>query len=583
VTHRSRTVASGLLALAAACAVVAPRASSAADQAATPDKPGATATAVDDASVRAYLGAWRDAWQRQDVAPYLAFYATDATVDGRARDAFDAHKRAVFAHGGTVTVHLGDLEVAEVQQGGETLVRASFDQEYSSSTLSDFGRKVMLLRRKGGATARDAFVIVREDWTAGAGRIEHPLDGDVASSVPSVTTPIPKAPPLGTLPKSTPTAGTEPSAAVPVAGEDHPLLGGEYVPPSGEAAAPSGEPARPTDLLAPEPLLGQPFKAPTHDYGLPKDEGDRRVVEEVVARINGQILTRTMLLQRIAWYENTLVEQAPPDLEQRLAHLAADTLDATIDRWVLLQEARSSGADVEGFWRQWIAQFRKQVDATDMDDLEKILTEQGTSLTELKAQVTETEVPNVYLQQQVGAQITFTEDELKKHFAENLSVYEKPRSVTLRQILIPLDAGASPTRPLGIANAALAALREGKDWCDVHEIYSAPGPRCGDLGTMGISDLLPELREAAAGLPVGAVSQPVVSTQGVHILQVTERSAADEVKFEDARERVLADMRESEYQKRTKQFVADLRARAEIAIADRYAKLDKSSSGGVSQ
>ena len=537
-------------------------------------------------AVTAFLRAWLRDWIAQDAAAYFAHYAADAVVDDRARADFEAHKRGLFARGGTIDVKVGDLRVETDATTGEPLIRARFDQEYSSSRLTDFGRKELVVRREG-----DRLLIVRESWTPVVGHIERPL-GEPAEAAPAavsppapadVVAPAPSTPPSAAAgPAPSATTAHAPSAAPPPGDADAPLLGEGYVPPASSAAPASGEPQ---DVLDMSPLLGPAPPTSGRDYGLPADSGDRRVVEEIVATVNGQILTRTMLQRRIAWYESSLVERDPADLEEQLAHLGQSALDATIDRWVILQEARQHSADVEGFWREWLAQFRRQVQADNLEDLEKLLKEQGSSLEELKEQVSETEVPNVFLQQQVGSTLTFTEEELRSWFDSHHAEFQDAQEVTLRQILIPVPAGASPARAISVADAAIASLRDGKDWCQVHDVYGGGEPGCGEVGTLRVSDMAPELREAAVGLPVGAVSRPVVSTQGVHVLQVTERRGLDPVTFEQARETVLSSMREEVYQQKTREYVDDLRRRAVIEINPKYQSGAEAAapSGGVSQ
>lgn len=497
-------------------------------------------------AVAAFLMSWQRAWERQQPDEYFDHYASDCIVDGRDRAAFEAHKRRLFALAGDLAVQLGDLRVEAIDVSGEALVRATLDQDYSSSRLSDFGRKELILRADPAG-----FVIVRESWTMGMGRIERPLADDAVTPAP------PGDAPPGDAAQATPPG-------------DAPLLGEGYAPPVEIAAGPrDGEdPLRMDPLLGPSPIL------PQFDYGLPTDSGDRRVVEEIVATINGEILTRTQLVQRIGWYEATLVEQDPPDLEEQIRHLAESALDATITRWLILQEARARSADVEGFWRQWLSETRRQVGAENLEDFSRLLEEQGTSLAELKEQVVETEVPSVFLQQQIAEAITFTEAELEAWFDAHRGDYQRSQEVTLRQILIPVTAGESASRARAAADAAIASLREGSEWCDVHDIYGSAGAHCGEIGTLMVADLLPELRETAAGLPVGAVSRPVLSTQGVHVLQVTARAGFDPVAFADVRERVLRDARAEAYEKRSAEYVADLRARSQIDINPRYPHAD---------
>src|SRR6185369_11613685 len=106
-----------------------------------------------DAATRArvvlFLLSWQKAWESQQGPPYLANYASDCVVGGRDRAAFEDHELHLFSLGSTLELHLGDLRVEEASLRGESLVRATFDQEYSSARLTDFGRKELLLRPTG--------------------------------------------------------------------------------------------------------------------------------------------------------------------------------------------------------------------------------------------------------------------------------------------------------------------------------------------------------------------------------------------------------------------------------------------------
>lgn len=484
----------------------------------------ADASPVEAAEVRAFLGQWIAAWRAQDIEAYLALYAADARIDSRDRAQFEQHKRGVFARGERPRIDIGDIVIERDDSTGVRMLRARFDQSYASPTLTDFGEKELLLRPVG-----DGILIAVETWKPSSGRIDVPL-------------------------------GQEPLVVPAPPGEPVPSETGE-------------SPLLPDDeTLAPQPLLPPPPAALMGVPGIPPEllENGRRVIEEIVARINGRVLTRSMFLDRVAWYQETLLAEDPPDLEERLKTLAAETLDATIDRWVLLQEAEQHGADIESVWRDWVAAFRRQVGAKDMAELDALLAEQGTTVEKLREQVTETEIPNLYLQQEISGRLTFSESELKEHFEKNRERYQPPAKVTFRQILVPVGEGADPARAESVAKHVIEELAAGRDWCDVNAVYGQQGTGCGELEDIAVTDLLPELREALGGLPLGAVSKPIRSPQGFHVIRVTNRVGAEPVTFEQAREAVLRDLRSGVFDAELQRLVADLRGSAEIEINPRY-------------
>lgn len=97
-------------------------------------------------------------------------------------------------------------------------------------------------------------------------------------------------------------------------------------------------------------------------------------------------------------------------------------------------------------------------------------------------------------------------------------------SVTVANILIRVQPTAEARREVQRkVTAAQAALQAGEPFADVARRFdeSPNAPRGGELGVVRPGDLFDRTLEAAVfGLAAGAVSQPVVSSRGVHIVKV---------------------------------------------------------------
>jgi peptidyl-prolyl cis-trans isomerase SurA len=100
---------------------------------------------------------------------------------------------------------------------------------------------------------------------------------------------------------------------------------------------------------------------------------------------------------------------------------------------------------------------------------------------------------------------------------------------------------------------------------EVSEDGSAP--QGGDLGWFGPGMMVPEFEEPASRLPLGAISEPVLSRFGVHLIQVLERRP---LVLTDAqrREQVRNILRERKFQQAYEDWVAELRARAYIEVRE---------------
>jgi peptidyl-prolyl cis-trans isomerase SurA len=89
----------------------------------------------------------------------------------------------------------------------------------------------------------------------------------------------------------------------------------------------------------------------------------------------------------------------------------------------------------------------------------------------------------------------------------------------------------------------------------------------GDLGWAAPGQFVPEYEEAMNALPIGGISDPVVSRFGVHLLQVIERrqSALDPKQVREQARNVL---REQKFEQAFLDWLRDLRARAYVEMRE---------------
>ena len=92
-------------------------------------------------------------------------------------------------------------------------------------------------------------------------------------------------------------------------------------------------------------------------------------------------------------------------------------------------------------------------------------------------------------------------------------------------------------------------------------------PQGGDLGWAAPGMFVPEFDEAMGKLAPGAVSGPVASRFGFHLIQVLERRTK-EVETKALREQARGQIRERKFEEAYREWVKDLRARAFIEVRD---------------
>ena len=100
---------------------------------------------------------------------------------------------------------------------------------------------------------------------------------------------------------------------------------------------------------------------------------------------------------------------------------------------------------------------------------------------------------------------------------------------------------------------------------DVSEDGSAPAG--GDLGWVSPGGFVPEFEEAMNRLAPNAVSAPVVSRFGVHLIQVVERRQV-ELSDKEIREQARTALREQKFESAYQEWSKELRARAYIEMRE---------------
>jgi len=119
------------------------------------------------------------------------------------------------------------------------------------------------------------------------------------------------------------------------------------------------------------------------------------------------------------------------------------------------------------------------------------------------------------------------------------------------------------------AREAASLAKGGAKFEDVVVRFS-DGPtrsKGGDLGLVGKGELAAALDAAAFSLPVGAVSDPIETRSGWHVLKVVEKLPATHRPFSEVKGEILKKEQETQFQKKLHEYLAKLRADAVIKVA----------------
>ncbi len=261
------------------------------------------------------------------------------------------------------------------------------------------------------------------------------------------------------------------------------------------------------------------------------------VVEEIIARVNDQIITRSEFLRSKEQLRQEVQQQNPVDADKILADRDKDVLRDLIDQQLLLQRGKDLGITADTEVIKKLDEMRKEMKLDSMEDLEKAAQAQGVSFEDFKNNIRTQIITQQVIGKEVGSKLAINKDEEQQFYDQHKDEMAQPEQIKLSEILVstdPKDKTTAPNDPQLIAaaqakaNDLLDQIKKGTPFEDVAKANS-DGPSAqngGDLGFFKRGSLAKELEEKTFAMKPGDVSDVIRTKQGFIILKVTQHQDA---------------------------------------------------------
>jgi peptidyl-prolyl cis-trans isomerase SurA len=292
-------------------------------------------------------------------------------------------------------------------------------------------------------------------------------------------------------------------------------------------------------------------------------------VEEIIARINDQIITRTD-------YERSQKE-LDQEARQRGASMQEiseghkDLLRNLIDQQLWLAKGKELGVTGETELVNRLNEIRKQYNLATMEDLEKAAKEQGVSFEDFKANIRNQIITQEVMRDQVGRKIAPTPGEIQRYFEVHKQEYAQPESVKLGEILVSTGTAADDQK-LADAEAKAddieARLHAGGDFTQLARSFSegTTAPAGGDLGQYKRGQLDKLFEDKTFVLKTGEYTEPIRTKQGFVILKVIQHITGGVPEFKDVEPDVEQAYFMAKMDPANRAYLAKLRDEAAIYI-----------------
>jgi peptidyl-prolyl cis-trans isomerase SurA len=299
-------------------------------------------------------------------------------------------------------------------------------------------------------------------------------------------------------------------------------------------AAQDKSPAKPagqqTNAPQAKPIAGTQKPAATPSSKV-NDAGTGKVVEEIIARVNNEIITRSELDRSRASAEEDSKQDCanrctPEQLQAEIEERQKNSLRDLIDQSLLVQRGKDMGISVETDVIKKLDQIRIQNKLDSMEELEKAVSGQGLNWEDFKNNIRSGLLTQRVISSEVGSHITIGKDEVAKYYEEHKKEFVRPEQVALRSLEVNTE-GKKPEELPDLkkkAETALKRIKDGEDFGAIAKRFSdgSTAKEGGYLGVYKHGELSKELETTVFKMKKNELTDVLETKQGFLILQVLE-------------------------------------------------------------
>jgi peptidyl-prolyl cis-trans isomerase SurA len=372
-------------------------------------------------------------------------------------------------------------------------------------------------------------------------------------------------------------------AATPLAAQDPKP---EPAPPAPKLEQPQMAPEaeQPAKDKEAKPKPAPPAVKPNPDSGA--------VVEEIIARVNNEIITRSDYQKSLAQSEEETRQDCqgkctPEQLQNDLESRKKTALRDLIDQSLLAQRGKDLGISVETEVVKQLDQIRIQNKLASMDDLEKAVTSQGLNWEDFKNNIRNRILTQKVVSQEVGSHISIGESDAQKYYEAHKSELVRPEQVALREIIVNTEGKKDTELPdlKKKAETALKRVRDGEDFGEIAKRLSdgATKEQGGYIGMFKRGELAKQLEEVVFKMKHNELTEVIETKQGYLIFQVLEHYDEGEQSFDKVKNEIMDHLYNEKLEPAVREYLKTLREQSYVVIKPGYAELAGSGNSEIQE
>lgn len=259
------------------------------------------------------------------------------------------------------------------------------------------------------------------------------------------------------------------------------------------------------------------------------EEGDEpRVLDEIVAKVNDEIITLTDLQESLNRLKMD-IDQNVPDATKRDAQyqrMKESLLGTMITNKVIVQKAEELGVsdDIDQDVDLYIESVRKDSGVASLDVIDEYFKQRGSSLAQYRRSIREQMVIRSMISQFVYSKITLLTPEVEAYYEEHKDDFTEKGKVKLAEIVL-LTEGKDKAAVKKQAEALLEQLKT-RPFEEVAK-ENSDGPTAdkgGEIGEFVAGSINQTLADVVFSIDVGTYSDIIEADFGYQIVKVLERT-----------------------------------------------------------
>jgi peptidyl-prolyl cis-trans isomerase SurA len=305
---------------------------------------------------------------------------------------------------------------------------------------------------------------------------------------------------------------------------------------------------------------------------------DVRIVEEIICKVNGDIITKGEMERQHQTLEAALRQDGVTGLrlQEAVRDREKDILRDQIDQLLLVSKAKDLNISVDADVTKRIAEIQTTSKIADPDKFHEWIREQsGMTFEDFKQQLKNQLVTQRVIGQEVQRTILIPETEKKKYYEEHKNEFVREEEVYLRQILISTE-GKTPEQAAAAEKKAkllVERARKGEKFGDLARDNSddpETAKNFGELPPYKRGQLRKEIENVVFNQKKGYVTDPIRVPNGFIILKVEERFEKGQAPYEDVEEEITSRLAGPQVQPKLRAYLTRLRQDAFLQIREGY-------------